>query len=153
MVIRHAPNHHMLGSVGSWFYKALTGIKLDPQENGFKKILIAPNAVRDLRHAAGSIETLRGTVMSSWVVSPSKKNMQLEVTIPVNSKADIYFPRERNQIVVREGGREVWNRGVYHDGAPGILGAAEATPSFFLYGDAVVISVGSGQYSFEFSAD
>ena len=151
--LMNSHNHPMLGSVGSWFYKALAGINLDPQENGFKKIRIVPNAVRDLRHAAGSIETLRGTVLSSWVVSPSKKNMELEVTIPVNSQADIYFPRERNQIVVREDGREVWNRGVYHPGTPGILGAAEATPSFFLYGDAVVISVGSGQYSFEFTAD
>ena len=151
--LMNSHNHPMLGSVGSWLYKALAGINLDPQENGFKKIRIVPNAVRDLRHAAGSIETLRGPVLSSWEVSPSKQNLKLEVTIPVNSRADIYFPRERNQIVVREGGREVWNRGVYHEGTPGIVGAAEATPAFFLYSDAVVISVGSGHYSFEFTAD
>ncbi len=55
-------NHPMFGSVGSWLYKALAGISLAPDAIGFEKIRIAPQMVRDLRHAAGSVETYRGTV-------------------------------------------------------------------------------------------
>ena len=54
-------NHPMFGSVGSWLYKALAGINLAPDAIGFEKIRIEPQMVRDLRHAAGSVQTYRGT--------------------------------------------------------------------------------------------
>ena len=71
-------NHPMFGSIGAWFYKALAGINPDPAKPGFERVVIAPQVVRDLKWASGSLDTIRGTVASSW--SRSDNGLRLEVT-------------------------------------------------------------------------
>src|SRR5579863_7842435 len=59
-------DHAMFGSVGAWFYRALGGINLEKDGAGYAHIRIEPQIVRDLTSASASIETIRGTVSSSW---------------------------------------------------------------------------------------
>jgi alpha-L-rhamnosidase len=84
-------NHPMFGSIGTWFYTALAGINPDPERPGFERIHIAPQVVRDLRWASGSLETVRGTVASAW--RRDENGFRLEVTIPVGSEADVTIPK------------------------------------------------------------
>jgi alpha-L-rhamnosidase len=137
----NSQDHAMFGSVGAWFYNALGGINLSPDSAGYQHLRIAPTVVEDLRWASASIETIRGTVASSWSHSPGL--ITLDVTIPVNSDAQVVVPAEQQMtdVVVREGDRVVWEKGHYVSGDPGLTGAAQE-------GRAVVFHVGSGTYSF-----
>jgi alpha-L-rhamnosidase len=136
-------NHPMFGSVGTWFYSALAGISCDPERPGYERIRIQPGAVRDLHWASGTLQTLRGQVLSSW--SRTERSFQLEVIIPVGSEAEIHLPKlNLADVVVREGQRVVWKQNAYQPGCPGLSGARQ-TPA------AIILQAGSGRYVFELS--
>jgi|YelNatPaOPRAMG01_1025707.scaffolds.fasta_scaffold28005_2 alpha-L-rhamnosidase len=134
-------NHIMLGSLGAWFYRALGGIHLGPEGEGYRHILIAPNMVEDLRSASASIETVRGQVSCSW--KHGQGTIEMDVTVPANSDAKIVVPQdeEMTSVTVHEGDRVVWENGKFVPGDPGIT-AAEVTPH------GIEFSVGSGYYHF-----
>ena len=97
--------------------------------------------VRDLNYASGSIESVRGTVSSSWMRHGD--GLRLEVTVPVGSTAEVVVPKMNlRDVEVREGGKPVWAEGKYVAGAPGVTSANES-------GDDIRIVVGSGTYVFE----
>ncbi len=136
-------NHPMMGSVGAWFYQALAGINVEPEGVGYRRIRIAPQIVRDLTWVSATVETVRGTVSSSWTHSPGM--ITLEVVIPVNSDAKIVIPKEEqmSEVAVYEGDRTVWEKGKYVPGTPGITGASQGTDG------SITIEVGSGRYAFK----
>ncbi|MBI3664832.1 MAG: hypothetical protein HY236_01170, partial [Acidobacteria bacterium] len=134
-------NHPMFGSVGGWFYQALAGINPDPASPGFERIRIAPQVVRDLHWASGSLQTVRGPVLSSW--TRSENSLRLEVTIPTGSEAEIQVPKLGiSELAIREGGQVAWSGGKYQAGVPGLTGARETDR-------AVIFQAGSGHYMFE----
>jgi len=134
-------DHIMFGSVGAWFYNALGGINLGPESVGYQHIRIAPQIVEDLDWASASVETIRGTVSSSWSHSPGV--ITLDVTVPVSSDAQVVIPPEAQMtdVVIREGDRVVWENGRYVSGDPGVKAGTQD-------GKKVVFHVGSGTYSF-----
>ena len=138
-------NHPMFGSVSAWFYNALAGINLDPARPGFERIRIQPTPARDLRWASGSLETLRGTIVSSW--NRAEKSFRLEVTIPVGSEAEIHLPKlGLSGITVRESGQVVFRNDAYQPGAAGLRGARQTA-------SAVIFDAGSGSYVFELTGE
>jgi alpha-L-rhamnosidase len=138
-------NHPMFGSVGAWFYYALAGINLDPAHPGYERIRIEPQVVRDLKWASGSIDTLRGTVASSW--RRLDDGLRLEVAIPVGSVAEVRLPKgEWRDAVIRESGREVWKNGNLQAGVPGVYSGKEED-------GAVLLDVGSGNYEFQLTGN
>ncbi len=138
-------NHPMYGSIGAWFYTALAGINPGDDGAGYKSIRIEPQVVRDLQHASGTIETVRGTVRSSWTRTGGTLGM--EVTVPVGSSAEVVIPKLflRN-VSVEEGGKPVWSKGVFQPGVSGVTGARETS-------SAVIVEIGSGSYVFERKGD
>ena len=136
-------NHPMMGSVGAWFYQALAGVNVEPEGVGYRRIRIAPQIVRDLTWVSATVETVRGTVSSSWTHSPGM--ITLEVMIPVNSDAKIVIPKEEqmSEVAVYEGDRTVWEKGKYVPGTDGITGASQGTDG------SITIEVGSGRYAFK----
>ena len=138
-------NHPMFGSVGAWFYQALSGINAETP--GYRKIRIQPRMARDLDWASASVETVRGTVACSWKRSPGTVNV--DVTVPVNSAATVVIPKpeEATELLVREGERVVWENGKYAAGVPGVTGASQGERG------GIIVEVGSGQYSFTLTAE
>lgn len=141
----YSQNHPALGSVGAWFYRALGGINVDSGGAGYRHIRIQPQVVGDLGWASATIETLRGAVSCSWTKSPHR--VTLDVNIPVNSDAKIVMPLvvhrlTMTDVVVREGGRVVWEKGQYLAGVAGLAGASQIQ-------NEITFDVGSGHYSFE----
>jgi len=134
-------NHIMLGSIGAWFYRALGGINLGPDGEGYRHILVQPRLVEDLHWASASIETVRGKVSCSWKHQTGA--ISVEVTIPANSDAKIVVPEEEDMttVTVQEGNHIVWKNGRYVAGDDGITGAMSRD-------HAVEFSVGSGYYHF-----
>jgi alpha-L-rhamnosidase len=138
-------NHPMFGSVGSWLYKALAGISLVPDSVGFENLRIAPQMVRDLRHATGSVRTLRGEVTSSW--SRGDRWVKLEAVVPVGSVAEVVLPKFNiMHAMIQEGSQAIWDAKGFRGGVPGIQKVEEKPGSF-------IIQVGSGRYSFELTGD
>jgi alpha-L-rhamnosidase len=138
-------NHPMFGSVGAWLYKALAGITVDPTAVAFEKIRIEPQMVRDLFYASGSIDTLRGRVLSSW--SRTEKSVCMEVAIPVGSEAEVILPKfNLKSVVVKESGKTLWAQKKLEPGIPGIMNVTESA-------QAVILKIGSGRYSFELSGE
>jgi alpha-L-rhamnosidase len=134
-------NHIMMGSLGAWFYRALGGINLGPDGEGYRHIVVEPNMVEDLDWASASIETVRGQVSCSW--NKKAGAVSMEVVIPSNSDAKIVVPSEEEMtaVTVREGGHVVWENGKFVPGDPGITAATAR-------GHAIEFSAGSGYYHF-----
>jgi alpha-L-rhamnosidase len=133
-------NHVMLGSIDSWFYKALAGINADPDHPGFEKVVIKPHLVDGLEWVDASLATMRGIITSRW--EKRRGLLTLKVTIPVNSRGEIYLPTLGvKKPVIEEGGIVVWRDDHYVEGCPGIESGRRE-------GEYVVLSIGSGSYTF-----
>jgi alpha-L-rhamnosidase len=135
-------NHPMFGSVGAWFYQALGGINLGTDGAGYRHIHIHPEVVRDLTSVSATVDTIRGTVSSSWTHQPGI--ITLYATIPVNSDGQIFIPKEEEwtDVTVREGDRVVWEKGKFIPGTPGITGAKADAKG-------ITFEIGSGRFSFK----
>ena len=48
-------NHGMLGHIQEWFHADLLGIQCDPEAVAFKRIVIRPQIVGDLKWARGHL--------------------------------------------------------------------------------------------------
>ena len=83
-------NHVMFGSVSEWFFQALAGINPDPQQPGFKHILLKPNFIDDLEWARADYESVHGKIISGWEKKGNAVEMRIQ--IPVNSMATMYVP-------------------------------------------------------------
>lgn len=90
------PGHSMLHSSflypGAWYIDGLAGIHRDPKNPGFRQFIIrAPKTTeKQLGWAKSSFDSPIGTIKSAW--ERKNGNLKLEVTVPPNSIATVYFP-------------------------------------------------------------
>lgn len=122
-------NHPMFGSVDEWFYRSLLGI--NAAEPGFKRIIIKPQPAGDLTSAKGSLYSVYGVIGSAW--ETDGKSFKLDVSIPVNTSAEIWLTSKYGSIIT-EGGQPIAEK-------------KEITP-LRLEHNYLVFKVGSGKYSF-----
>lgn len=80
-------NHIMFGEIGAWFYKALGGIKPDPDQPGFKNVILEPHFVIGLTHFEARHDGPYGEIVSSWKREGNK--ILYAVVIPANSTATL----------------------------------------------------------------
>jgi len=125
-------NHFMLGQINEWFFHDLAGIQCDPAGPGFKKILIKPAVVGDLREVRAAFYSVHGRIVSEW--RREGKTISLRVVIPANTTATVHVPTADAR-AVRESGRPALR-------APGVrfLGTDAGDASY---------QVQSGEYMFE----
>ena len=128
---RASRNHIMFGDISAWFYRALAGINPDPKGVGFKRIIIRPRPLGDLKWARAEHNSMYGRIESSWRRQGSK--FMLDVTIPANTTATVYVPA-RDAGSVTEGGREA--------------GRAKQVEFLRTEPGNAVFAVGSGRYRF-----
>ena len=113
-------NHIMFGEINAWFYKALGGIKPDPEKPGFKNGLLKPNFVHGLEHFHAEHDGPYGKIVSSWKKEGDK--VFYNVAIPANSSASLTLEKpvltingqkpenaEGVKIVKKEGQEEIIN--------------------------------------------
>jgi len=94
-------NHFMLGHLMEWFYTGLCGIGQAPGSVGFKDIEIKPQPVGDLKEARATYHSVNGLVSVQW--RRDEASFKLNVVIPPNAKATIYFPSDYNRQPVKIG--------------------------------------------------
>jgi alpha-L-rhamnosidase len=101
-------NHFAYGSVGEWFFGYLAGIKPVENKPGFKKSIIEPMPVQDLRYAKGNVETPYGMLTSEWI--QEETDFILLVTIPPNTSSQIHVPVKEGQKIT-EGYEMIFENG------------------------------------------
>jgi alpha-L-rhamnosidase len=82
-------NHIMFGEISAWYYKALGGIKPDPDQPGFKHVILEPHFVPGLEHFEARYNGPYGEIVSSW--KRSDGHVLYSVTIPPNSEASLHL--------------------------------------------------------------
>ncbi len=97
-------DHFMLGQIEEWFYHDLAGIRSDPAGPGFKKILVAPQPVGDLKWVRAGYESIRGKIVSEWKRDGEK--FTLRVVVPANTTATVFLP-SRSESGVTESGQTI----------------------------------------------
>lgn len=96
--------HQFLGTVVDWFYQYLAGIKISGA--GYDSIIITPYVPANLRSARATIQTRRGSVLSSWTNSSNQFDLRLE--IPSGSTSLLSLPVSEGKSVY-EGGKPVFS--------------------------------------------
>jgi alpha-L-rhamnosidase len=129
---RGSQNHFMMGAIDDWSYRYLAGIR--STSPGFRTFVVAPLIPSGLDHVRGSWRSPYGTIESAWR-KRGDGGLELDVTVPVNTTAEIRVPAAAGSRVTVDG-RTVW------DGRRGRGAHAD--------GDTVVLEdVGSGEYRIE----
>ena len=139
-------DHIMFGSIGSWFYTALGGIRLAPGSQGYRRIVFQPQIVENLRWVSATLDTVRGVVSCSWKHEPGR--IEIRVEVPVNAGASVVVPQEEQmtRVVIRESGRVVWEDGHFVPSDPGVLTGKRE-------GDGYEFTVASGSYDFQLTGE
>jgi len=83
-------NHIMFGEICAWMLKELAGINPDPENPGYKHIILHPGIATPLQYVNASVETVNGKVVCNW--EKKKRNLKVSVVIPPNTSASLYLP-------------------------------------------------------------
>lgn len=135
--LKQSKNHVMMGSIDAWFYGTLAGIRLDESKPAYREFTIRPYIPEGLTRTAARIDTLRGTISSSWERTGGR-HVTLEVVIPFNTAATVHVPASMSDTVTETGG--------------GAAVPAAEVVRFLRYEDGyAVFRVPSGRYRFETS--
>jgi alpha-L-rhamnosidase len=126
-------NHYAYGAIGDWLYQVVAGLEIDEQNPGYKHILIQPHPGGGLTHARVRHESLYGPVESGWILKTNK--IEVNIEIPPNTTATVKLPKAKQEDV-KESNKSL-------DNIDAITDIREER-------NAVVMTVGSGRYSFEY---
>ncbi|MBI2929336.1 MAG: family 78 glycoside hydrolase catalytic domain [Verrucomicrobia bacterium] len=84
-------NHVMLvGDLVIWLYEYLAGIRPDPEQPGFKHIVMKPHAVGDLTWVKARHRSPYGLIASEW--KQEGDAFKWNITVPPNTTATVYVP-------------------------------------------------------------
>jgi len=99
-------NHIMLGSVDTWFYKNLTGIRCETP--GWHHIKIKPFIPNDMDYAHSSIKSYKGNISCSW--EKLGESLKMSISIPIGVKAEIWLPLLGSYKEIEETGDIIWSQ-------------------------------------------
>lgn len=129
-------NHVMLvGDLVVWLNEYLAGIAADPEQPGFKHIVMKPYPVADLNFARATHRSPYGLISSAWrkEVDFKKSNIRFvwQIEVPPNTTATVYVPMMAKRVLTESGGP---------------LGQARGVKFLRTEGDRMVVQLGSGKY-------
>jgi len=123
-------NHVMFGDISAWMFKHLGGLQADPLHPGFRQFHIHPQFFPDLAWATVEHRSPYGLIRSDW--RRHNGRLELNLTVPVNSRATVWLPGPLDQI--REGEHP--------------LSEGKAVEKIRVQNTHAVFEVGSGHYHF-----
>jgi alpha-L-rhamnosidase len=83
-------NHYAYGAVGAWMYAVIGGIDLDPEQPGYKHIIMRPQPGGGLTSARAGLRSMYGLIKSEWTLQNDTFDWQ--ITVPANTTATVYVP-------------------------------------------------------------
>ena len=127
-------NHYAYGAIGEWLYRVVAGVEIDPQQPGYKHIIFQPHPGGGLTKARAEVQSVYGPVACGWEIKDKK--MTVCLTIPVNTTALARLPNAK-LAEVKEGALPAAR-------AVGVKASEQK-------GTDAAITLGSGNYTFEYS--
>lgn len=94
--------HPMFGSVVSWFYDGLAGIKTDSASVGMQHFLIEPKTVADMDYCKASYQSLYGKIRSEWKRLENGKHRFI-IEVPPNTSATFILPAHKDTVSSENG--------------------------------------------------
>ncbi len=91
-------NHYAYGAIGKWMYQVVAGIGIDPDQPGYKHIIIHPRPGGGLTSARATHKSMYGEIVSGWILEDDQLTM--EVKIPVNTSATLHIPGTSDDILI-----------------------------------------------------
>ncbi|GLY98631.1 rhamnosidase [Actinoplanes sp. NBRC 103695] len=92
-------DHAMFAGINATLYTQFAGIT--PASPGYASIAVAPQVPPGLSHLSASLDTVRGTVTSSWTSTTCR--FELTVTVPVNATATVSVPFAGRKVTATAG--------------------------------------------------
>lgn len=92
-------NHIMLGSVDTWFYKTLVGIKC--LSSGWNHFQIKPFIPDEIDYSCASLKTVKGLIYCAW--EKINSNFNLTISIPVGCEVEVWIPLLNGANAIKEG--------------------------------------------------
>jgi alpha-L-rhamnosidase len=103
-------NHFALGCVGEWMWNTLAGLNICDEKPGFKRVIVRPEPIGDLKWVKAEYESNYGKIVVDWKLDGSAFTMNL--TIPANSEALVVLPGVKTDAVITESGKNVAAGGI-----------------------------------------
>ncbi|GAB4580172.1 MAG: alpha-L-rhamnosidase [Anaerolineales bacterium] len=94
-------NHYAYGAIGAWLYAVIGGIDLDPEQPGYKHIVMRPRPAGGLTYAICELDSMYGKIRSAWTQENDRFHWQ--VTIPANTTATIHIPAKDTSLITESG--------------------------------------------------
>lgn len=123
------------GNFEAWCFQTIGGINYDPNQPGFKHVILRPRIVGDLEWANATHDGPYGKISSQWEIKDGK--LQWRISVPPNTTATVYVPTSQPSSVI-ESGEPIGSS------KQGIESLGQAP-------DAVIYKIGSGSYVFSAS--
>src|SRR5690606_34863614 len=124
-------NHYAFGAVCEWMFQNMAGIQ--PVDAGFKTFVIKPEiADGGIRYVNADYHSGYGKISVSW--KENDASLQLQVIVPVNTRASVYLPATNASTVLCNGKPLYGNTDIL------LTGKSEQRQA--------IVEVGSGTYQF-----
>lgn len=94
-------NHYAYGAIGEWLYSTVAGIDTDPDQPGYRHLILRPRPGGGLTAARAALETMYGRAVSAWRIDDHR--FTWEIVVPPNTTATAYVPAPEGTLV-RESG-------------------------------------------------
>ncbi|MEW2922584.1 family 78 glycoside hydrolase catalytic domain [Muricauda sp. ANG21] len=122
-------NHYAYGAIGEWMYSTILGLKANEDHPGYTNFTVKPLFSDEFTRAKGSYMSPQGNIVVDW--KRESNGLQMELKVPVNSKAELVLPYIQNHRY--------------------IINGKEATPKTGQKDetDLVFLELGSGTYNIE----
>jgi alpha-L-rhamnosidase len=96
-------NHYAFGSVNEWMFGNMAGIKVG--KAGYRTFSIKPEIAEEgITYVEARYHSINGEIVSSW--TREKDHLQIQISVPVNTKANIFIPTNNGDEVL-ESGQEI----------------------------------------------
>jgi len=76
-------NHFSLGSIASWFYECLGGIRYLESEPGFKKLVLKPVFIKEIGDFDVTFKSKSGNIRSAWKFENDGVHYSFEAKVPI----------------------------------------------------------------------
>jgi alpha-L-rhamnosidase len=82
--------HWTHSGVGEWLWRNVVGINPDPDDPGYRSMMIRPRPTKEVRSCRARYLSLRGVIEIEWALR--NREFRLDVAVPVGARARVFFP-------------------------------------------------------------
>ena len=95
--------HNCYNGIGTWFYQAIGGLKLDEAAPGYRHVFIDPQIPTGVTWARITKESPYGEIAVRWELKDSRLNLQ--VSVPAGVTATVCTPK--NAVICQKDGKKI----------------------------------------------